>query len=160
MGCEFQIFSYSWCMSKHRWGRSQKYHSRPRHLYALLFSDGIYIGQTVDLIQREAQHRSRKGGWGGKPFRVQPLGVIEGTEAEAVEYEHAWRLKAWKQGYRVFAKPPGIPCNPSRRATWHRRRLARRLKWPGQRQGLPGWKAAGWLAAVASVLLVMRMLTG
>lgn len=151
-----------------KWNRSQKYHARPRHLYALVFSDGVYIGQTVNLTQRERQHRSDGGGWCGKHFRCLHLATIEGTEAEAVEHEHAWRLVAWKQGMRVFAKPPGIPCNPSRQTTWNRRQLARGLRWPestprGARRPwlvVLGTLAVLWGLAVLGVLLATWWFTG
>lgn len=145
---------------KSGWRRDQKYKHRTRHLYALLFSDGVYIGQTVDLVQREAQHRSPRGDWGGKQFRCQPLGTIVGTEADAVEYEHAWRLEAQRQGYRVFAKPPGIPCNPSRKATWKRRRIARTLAWPGTRRSGRRRSWLGWLALTVGSVVLARWLIG
>ena len=47
----------------HKLGRSEKYHTLPRTLYALLFDDGgCYIGQSSNPQQREKQHRSPKGG--------------------------------------------------------------------------------------------------
>jgi len=137
-------------MPKKKLNRSQKYHERPRHLYALLFSDGVYIGQTVNLAKREQQHRSERGGWCGKPFQCVHLSTIQGTEEDAVEYEHAWRLKAWQLGHRVFAKPPGIPCNPTRQSSWRRRNLARGLQWPIERRRTRMSRA--WLLLLVPVL--------
>lgn len=114
---------------KHRLGRSQKYHRRPRILYALMFASGYcYIGQTVDLRQREAQHRSPRGGW-RHDFEVVELATVHATEAEASDFERAWRLAAVSRGWRVYAKPPGIPCNPRLQARLKHVLLSWRLRW-------------------------------
>lgn len=113
----------------HRWGRSQKYHRRQRLLYALLFANGYcYIGQTVDLAQRTSQHRGPSGGW-RHLFDVIELGSINGTEAEASDHERAWRLAAVSRGWAVYAKPPGIPCDPRRQARLKHVLLSWRLRW-------------------------------
>jgi len=113
----------------HRCGRSQKYHRRERVLYALLFANGYcYIGQTVDLAQRTAQHRSSRGGW-RQSFEVIELCRIEGTEADASDQERAWRLASVSRGWGVYAKPPGIPCDPKRQAKFQQVLLSWRLRW-------------------------------
>lgn len=114
----------------HVWGRSQKYHPRDRHLYALLFADGgCYIGQSVDVAQREKQHRSRAGGW-GRDFQCVHLGSIHGSEDQAKDYEHAWRHVAAKNGWHIFAKPPRLVVNHRRQMSPGRYLIAQGLKWP------------------------------
>jgi len=91
------------------WKRNQKYLPRPRHLYALFFNGGCcYVGQTVDLLNREKQHRGSRGGWQGRPFQFVPLGQMVGTQADAEVHEYAWRYKAHLKGWRIYAKPPGM----------------------------------------------------
>lgn len=129
-------------MSKHRWGRSQKYHARERHLYALLFENGhAYIGQTVDLAQREAQHRRPAGGWGTAQFHFLPLGSVMGTEAVAKDYEHAWRHRAWKNGWAIYGKP-GLRVNHKNQMTLKRYLLAWRLRWPVEYSRNWHWRLA------------------
>lgn len=148
---------------RHRLGRSEKYHALPRTLYALLFDDGgCYIGQSSNPEQREKQHRSRQGGW-HRPFRFYALEVVTVTRAEAEAYEQAWRVRASKEGWRVYAKPPGIVINPHRRATPHVRWLAMQRRWP---LGSPGNRPSErirwwpWILVGASVLLLARCVTG
>lgn len=132
-------------MSKRRWKRDQKYHPRPRHLYALLFSNGCaYIGQTVDLKTREQQHRRPAGGWGRQEFECVHLGTVQDTQAVAEDFEHAWRHVANKAGWHIYAKPPGVVVNPSRQMTLQRYALARRLRWPSQHYRSITAKAASW----------------
>lgn len=115
-------------------GRSQKYHVRTRYLYALVFDSGhVYIGQSVDPYEREKQHRRAAGGWCGKPFRLLVLGQIEGTEKDAKEHEHAWRLTASRAGWRIYASPPGIEVNPRRQSGLKRWWLSQSLQWPEPR---------------------------
>ncbi|ENB4166117.1 GIY-YIG nuclease family protein [Stenotrophomonas maltophilia] len=91
------------------WKRNQKYLPRPRHLYGLFFDNGCcYVGQTVDLKQREQQHRSARGGWQGRRFSFVPLSSMTGTQADAEAHEYAWRYKAFQHGWRIYSKPPGI----------------------------------------------------
>lgn len=112
-----------------RWKRDQKYHARPRVLYALLFGNGCcYIGQTVDPRKREAQHRSPAGGW-RYAFSFVPLGTFHGTQAQAADHERAWRLAAVAHGWQVYAKPPAILCNPARQASFRHHWLSWRLRW-------------------------------
>lgn len=145
-------------MSKHRWGRSQKYHARPRKLYALLFDNGCaYIGQSVDLKEREQQHRRPAGGWWGIPFQCVPLGVVHDTEERAKEYEHAWRHKAAKNGWTIYAKPPGIKVNHHHQMSLRRYMLAWSLRWPKEhsrnKNGLGRWIALA-LAILACTYLL------
>lgn len=117
---------------KRRWKRDQKYWPRDRVLYALLFPNGCcYIGQSVDPRKREAQHRSASGGW-SMPFDLIVLGTCHGTQAEASDHEHAWRLAAVAHGWRVYALPPGVLCNPARQASLQHHRLSKRFRkrWP------------------------------
>lgn len=117
-----------------RWNRSQKYHARVRVLYALLFPSGhCYIGQTVDPKQREAQHRSAAGGW-YRPFQLVILGSCHGTQEQASDHERAWRLAAVAHGWQVYAKPPGIVCNPARQASFRHHALSHRLRWSWPRR--------------------------
>lgn len=69
-----------------------------------------------------------KGGW-HRPFRFHALEVVTATRAEAEAYEQAWRVKASREGWRIYAKPPGIVVNPHRRATAHVRGLAHQRRW-------------------------------
>lgn len=120
---------------RHNLGRSEKYHALPRTLYALLFDDGgCYIGQSSNPQQREKQHRSPKGGW-HRPFRFHALEVVTATRAETEAYEQAWRVKASREGWRIYAKPPVKA--PSERVGW----------WP-------------WVVVVISVLALARCVTG
>lgn len=143
----------------HTWGRSQKYHPRDRHLYALLFQDGgCYVGQSVDVAQREKQHRGRAGGW-GRPFQCIPLGSIHGTEEQAKDYEHAWRHVAASNGWRIYAKPPGLVVNHRRQMTPKRYLIAQGLRWPrehARRRGFGGGVVMTLLkwSIVLSLLLV------
>ncbi len=132
----------------HKWGRSQKYRSRTRHLYALLFENGgCYIGQTVNLKEREAQHRRPNGGWCGRWFQLVPLGTIDGSEEQAKDYEHAWRLKAQAHGWQVYYKPPGLLCDPRRQANFRRRRISWSLRWPRRHSRRLLWRLVYWFAS-------------
>ena len=120
-------------VTRHHLGRSQKYHRRPRHLYALLFDTGCaYVGQTVDLEERERQHRRESGGWAGLPFHCVHLATIEATEECARDHEHAWRHRAAVNGWGIYAKPPGIVVDHRRQMTLGRYLLAWTLRWPAQ----------------------------
>lgn len=143
-----------------RLGRGQKYHARPRHLYALLFEDGFaYIGQSVDLRQRESQHRRPAGGWCGKPFRCLPLAVIHGTEEQARHYEHAWRHAANKHGWAIYAKPPGIRVDHRRQMTWYRYCLAWTLRWPRTYIRNRTWQTVKRaILGVAALLVAIRLI--
>lgn len=124
------------------WKRNQKYLPRPRHLYGLFFENGCcYVGQTVDLKQREQQHRSPRGGWQGRRFSFVPLSSMTGTQADAEAHEYAWRYKAFQKGWRIYSKPPGILIqDPRRRMTWHMKSLAHGFTWPASTPA-PGRKA-------------------
>lgn len=135
--------------------RDQKYKNRTRYLYALRFAQGpVYVGQTVDLKARERQHRSPKGGWMGQPFTFEPLGSMVGTQAQAEDWEHAWRYVAARAGYVVWGLPPGIRVQPGRQMSPERHRIARGLRWPGAgtqgrvRQRKPWWLWLGLGVAV------------
>lgn len=147
-------------MSARQWKRDQKYHPRPRHLYALLFENGCaYIGQTVNLRQREQQHRRPAGGWGGKAFQCVHLGTVEDTEAVAVDFEHAWRHVAAQAGWRIYAKPPGVVVNHRRQMTPQHYALARSLRWPSSHSrsmlgAARSWSAWRWMG-LGLVLLVL-----
>ena len=126
---------------KHHWGQSQKYHARPRQLYALLFENGCaYIGQSVDVKTREQQHRRTSGGWGDKSFQCVPLETVEGTEKEARDYEHAWRHKAAKNGWSIYAKPPAIIVDHRKQMTIKRYLLAKQLRWPVPHSRHRSWR--------------------
>jgi predicted GIY-YIG superfamily endonuclease len=134
---------------KHRLGRSQRHHRRPRTIYALILHQGhaCYVGQSVDLNERVAQHRCPAGGWEGASFEVISLEVANTTEAEAVELEYAWRLVAVRKGYMVFGKP-GAVVDPLRRATWSRRFKSWGRSWPSgspmpQKKRDPFWVPLG-----------------
>lgn len=133
---------------KRRWGRSQKYHARPRQLYALLFEKNgcAYIGQSVDVKEREQQHRRASGGWCGKPFVCVHLGEIQGTEEQAKDYEHAWRHKASQHGWYIYAKPPAMVVDHRRQMTLKHYALAWSLKWPKQHSRNPWAQKLWWLA--------------
>lgn len=138
----------------HKWGRSQKYHDRPRYLYALLFQNGCcYVGQSVDPGQRLGQHRRVSGGWAGQPFRMIELGVVLGTQADAERHEFAWRYSAFKAGWRIYGKP-GILVDPRRRLTLGQRMLSWSLKWPKAHRN-QSWAAANWGWMLLGMLVVM-----
>lgn len=135
-----------------RYGRSQKYHPRKRYLYALLFHNGCaYIGQSVDPTEREKQHRRRAGGWCGRPFKCIPLGSIVGTEAEAADYEHAWRHRASMSGWKIYAKPPGIVVNPRRQMSAKRYAISYKLRWPSEHGRSQVGRMAGWLVLASAL---------
>lgn len=139
-------------MTRHRWGRSQKYHARPRQLYALLFENGCaYIGQSVDLVERERQHRRPAGGWNGQVFECVQLGVLEGTEAQARDFEHAWRHKAYKNGWRIYGKPPAMIVDHRNQMTFKRYLLAWSLRWPAEHSRNLVWRVMKWAAVPAFV---------
>ena len=118
-------------MAKPRYGRSQKHLRRKRCLYALLFENGCaYIGQSVDPRERERQHRKPAGGWCGKAFIFVPLGVMEGTELQATDYEYAWRHKAGMHGWTIYGKPPDVVVKHGRRMTLRRHFIACSVRWP------------------------------
>lgn len=146
------------------WKRNQKYLPRPRHLYVLFFSNGCcYVGQTVDLRQREQQHRSSRGGWQGQTFSFVPLSSMTGTQADAEVHEYAWRHKAFLKGWRIYAKPPGILIrDPRRRTTWHMKALAHGFAWPAnapapERHAATSsgllWSAFKWLFLYPGLLM-------
>lgn len=114
------------------WGRAQKYHRRQRFLYALLWNGGsrVYVGQTVDTVRREQQHRKA---W-SQPFVFRVLGSMEGTQSQGEDWEYAWRLVAWRAGCEVVAKTVGGTAftvrNPRRRMNALRYQIATRCKWP------------------------------
>ena len=148
---------------RHKLGRSEKYHALPRTLYALLFDDGgCYIGQSSNPQQREKQHRSRQGGW-HRPFQFHVLSVVTATRAEAEAHEQAWRVRASKEGWRVYAKPPGIVINPHRRATPQVRWLALQCRWTlGTPRMRPSERTRWfpWILVAACVLLLARCVIG
>lgn len=135
-----------------RLGRSQKYHARQRHLYALLFENGCaYIGQSVDPQERERQHRRPTGGWCGREFRFVHLGVIEGTEAQACDFEHAWRHRAAVNGWTIYAKPPGMEVNHRRQMNLRRYLIAWTLRWPAKHSRNLSWRMAKGAAVVCVI---------
>jgi predicted GIY-YIG superfamily endonuclease len=109
--------------SSSSWGRSQKYHRRTRHFYALLFADrSCYVGQTIALKRRWAEHRRV---WTA-PFVPIELETMERTQADAEEHEYAWRFVAERRGFKVLGKP-GVVVRARRRMTPARLSLARAL---------------------------------
>ena len=143
-------------MSTHGWGRTQKYRSRPRYLYALLFDNGAcYIGQTVNLKSRLDQHQLPSGGWMGAPFKMVRLGQAMGTQLHAEDHEYAWRYKAQNAGWIVYAKPPSIVIDATRRMTLKRRLLALGMRWPRKhRRTLGAWPWAAGILAVAALIML------
>lgn len=139
-----------------KWKRDQKYHDRPRTLYALLFNNGAcYIGQSIDAQARLTQHHSPRGGWCGANFKMIVLGTVNGTQLEGEDYEYAWRYKAFKAGWVVYGKPPNVVINPTRRMNLKRRAVALTLRWPtthSHRTPLWPW-ALGTLALTAVAYL-------
>lgn len=116
--------------------RDEKYHLRDRHLYALLFkNNAVYIGQTVSLSRRQGEHQSVAGGWPSS-FKFLHLSSMHGTKQEAEDHERAWRYVAASQGYRIYAKPPGIVVNCRRNQTKQSIQFAKTLRWPLAKTGL------------------------
>lgn len=101
-----------------------------RYIYALVFSDGIYIGQTGNARVRERAHRSAGGGWFDRNFRFLILEQPYCSEYEAVRHEWAWRDLANKRGIKVYVDPSGkvlerfMDLRPSTQA------IAAALVWP------------------------------
>lgn len=142
----------------HSWGRSQKYHDRPRYLYALLFDNGCcYIGQSVDPRDRLRQHRSPEGGWAGAVFNMIPLGVVMGTFKDGEDHEAAWRVAAARAGWSIYGKP-GVLVNPYRRMTWHRHLLALTQQWPAKHRRRSRWLAWWPVYLIASIALGLAAL--
>ena len=134
--------------------RSQKYKPRERHLYALMFdSKRVYIGQTIDIGRRHKEHRRD---W-NYPFQIIELGSIVGTQADAEEYEYAWRYRAGRSGFRVLCKSPTsadvFEINPARRMDRQKHRIASTLKWPEEHRA--GWGWWPWIAFAAALLLLL-----
>lgn len=140
---------------------AEKYHLRPRHLYALVFPGRrVYIGQTVDLKRRAYQHRRS---W-HEPFEVLPLIEVTGTELQVEDWEFAWRYVAQRAGKIVLARARGgepfIVRDPRARMTAERYRIARGLRWPTANTATPRRRKrkvafAIGLAAAAVVLAVI-----
>jgi len=150
-------------MAAHRWGRSERHHARPRTIYALLFEDdGCYVGQSADPCQREAQHRSKRGGW-GRPFRFHALETIHGTKADAETLEQAWRVMAHNAGWRIYGKPPRFVVNPRRRLTPRVNALMTQRRWPLEGRGATPSERLGWWPWIAlglATLAMARCVTG
>lgn len=145
--------------TSHGWGRSQKYHDRPRTLYALLFPSGhAYIGQSVDVVKREQQHRRPAGGWCGQPFRCVVLETRPCTELEAADLEHAWRLKAARNGWRIYAKPPCMVVDPQRQATLKHSSLAVMRSWPWQHSRTKTRRLVAGVVIVLVLVVLLRQL--
>lgn len=144
----------------------ERYKRRSRHLYALAFDGGthVYIGQTLDLRRREKEHRR----FWPCGFRMVALGSIDGTEADAVDYEHAWRWKARQAGYAVLATNRAgdrfVLHDLMRQMTPQRFALVKTLRWPKELRcrHAHGWLHwIGWAAATsAGLLLVLHTLLG
>lgn len=137
--------------------RAQKYKPRRRYLYALLFDrKRVYIGQTIDIDRRHKEHQRD---W-CFPFELIELGSIVGTQADAEEYEYAWRYRAGSTGFRILCKSPRssdvFEINPRRRMSPARHQIAAGLRWPSAHQ--PGWGWWQWVAVVATVLLLLACL--
>ncbi len=110
---------------------SEKRQHRIRHIYALLFPNNCcYIGQSVNLNRRLAQHRHRNGKWGRQTFYMVRLDKIKGTYADAEDLECAWRCCAQRQGWSIYGLPPNIVVDPARRLNRKRSQLLRQCVWP------------------------------
>ena len=136
--------------------RAQKHHSRPRHLYALLFANRhCYVGQSVDLKRRSREH---KRDW-PDDFEMIHLGTMQGSQAQAEEYEYAWRWKAHRAGWRNYGKDPKtgkvfVIRNPEWRMQPQHYHIAKGLKWPQE-----GGKLSKWIWVVGATLLCVLTLT-
>ena len=136
--------------------RAQKHHSRPRHLYALLFANRLcYVGQSVDLKRRNREH---KRDW-PDDFEMIHLGTMQGSQAQAEEYEYAWRWKAHRAGWRNYGKERQagrvfVIRNPELRMKPQHYFIAKGLKWP-QENG----KWSRWFWVVGAVMLCVLALT-
>jgi len=154
------------------WKRNQKYLPRPRHLYGLFFDNGCcYVGQTVDLKQREQQHRSARGGWQGRRFSLVPLSSMTGTQADAELHEYAWRYKAFQKGWLIYSKPPGLVIRKLRKNTTVQMRwLASGYTWPAtaptptggwsMRSSGIGWTVFKWWFVYPGILCLVLLALG
>jgi len=139
-----------------QFGIDQKYRDRKRYLYALSFSNGcVYIGQTVNLQRRTSQHKASKGGWQGQTFTCTKLGEVYGTEALAIDHEHAWRFVAHQAGKRIYGLPSNVIVKPVNQMTPQRYAIAKTLRWKHLDGASSIWGWMKWLAAgiAASVAL-------
>ena len=83
------------------------------------------------------------------------LGSVNGNELLASDYEHAWRWKAMKAGFRVYSLPPNIVIrNHSRQMSANRYAIARQLTWP-LRKAKSMWGLMSWTAGGIVVVFVM-----
>lgn len=116
-------------------------------------SKRVYIGQTIDIGRRQKEHRRD---W-NYPFQMIELGSIVGTQADAEEYEYAWRYRASQSGFRVLCKSPTnaevFEIDPSRRMDRQRHRIASSLRWPKEHQ--VGWGMWPWVACAAVLLFLL-----
>ena len=134
--------------------RAQKYKPRRRYLYALMFDrKRVYIGQTIDIGRRHKEHRRD---W-NYPFRMIELGSIVCTQADAEEYEYAWRYRAGRTGFSVLCKSPTssdiFVINPACRMDRQRHRIASTLRWPKEhRAGRSRWP---WVAGAVVLLFLL-----
>lgn len=144
-------------MSALRTPGAEKYRTRLRHLYALEFAGRrVYIGQTVDPHRRAQQHQHA---W-SEPFTMTLLDSMRGTEAQAEEYEYAWRYIAHRAGFTVLARAPAgdpfVVRDPATRMTSGRYILARSRHWPrAGRSRTHRWAVTA--LAVAAVLAAMAI---
>lgn len=110
---------------------SEKRQHRIRYIYALLFSNNCcYIGQSVNLNRRLAQHKHRNGKWGRQKFYMVRLDKIKGTYTAAEDLECAWRCCAQRQGWTIYGLPPNIVVDPSRKLNRRRSQLLQTCVWP------------------------------
>ena len=135
---------------------AEKYQARERHLYALRFPGRrVYIGQTVDLRRRAYQHRRA---W-AEPFEMLSLSTMRGTEAEAEDWEYAWRHVARRAGFTVLAKSrdsqPFVVRDAAARMTPRRYAIAHDLRWPDPKVTSKRRFRLVVAAAVAAALLYL-----
>ncbi len=131
-----------------RFGRSEKYRPRTRHIYALLFENGCcYVGQSTDLKRRETQHRRPDGGWQDQRFTMLHLASLVGTTAQAEDHEYAWRYTAQRAGWNIYGKPPNIRVNTVLRMTPARMEIAKQCRWPVSKK-TRSWTLIHWLLGI------------
>lgn len=136
---------------------SEKRQRRIRHIYALLFSNNCcYIGQSVNLNRRLAQHKHRNGKWGRQKFYMVRLDKIKGTYADGEDLECAWRCCAQRQGWTIYGLPPNIVVDPLRKLNSKRSKLMRACVWPRKHRAV-GWGGEGLLKIFVAVAVFLGL---
>ena len=101
---------------------------RPRYIYLLAFTGRVvYVGQSVDPVQRIRAHRRPSGGW-RLPFQPLIVDLIHGAEIDIVHREYAWRCCAAAFGWTPVTRS-GLPFDMAK-VHEGARQTGAKLPWP------------------------------